>query len=52
MSPPEREALEELVSEHQAGLRRLAIRLTGNIESAEEIMQEGMLRIVRNPDDD
>jgi len=48
MNPPERETLERLVAEHQAEMRRLAIRLTGSLESADEIMQEGLLRIVRS----
>jgi RNA polymerase sigma-70 factor (ECF subfamily) len=48
MTPPERETLEHLVCEHQASLRRLAIRLTGNLDSADELMQEGLLRIVRS----
>ena len=46
MSPPDREILEQLVSEHHASLSRLAIRMTGGQEPAEEIMQEALLRIV------
>ena len=46
MSPPDREILEHLVSEHHASLSRLAIRMTGDLEPAEEIMQEALLRIV------
>jgi RNA polymerase sigma-70 factor, ECF subfamily len=48
MKHPERETLEHLVYEHQESMRRLAIRLTGRLESADEIMQECMLRIVRS----
>jgi RNA polymerase sigma-70 factor, ECF subfamily len=47
MSPPDRETLDQLVAEHLPSLRRLATRLTGSVEGAEEIMQEGLLRIVR-----
>ena len=36
-----RETLDELVAEHLASLLRLATRLTGSLESAEDIMQEG-----------
>jgi RNA polymerase sigma-70 factor (ECF subfamily) len=46
MIPLERKALSELVSEHQASMRRLAVRLTGSLESADEIIQEGLLRMV------
>jgi len=48
MNAPERETLEHLVSEHQEAMRRLAIRLTGSLESADEIMQECMLHVVRS----
>jgi RNA polymerase sigma-70 factor (ECF subfamily) len=48
MSPPDRETLDELVSEHLVSLRRLATRLTGSVGLAEEIMQEALLRIVRS----
>jgi RNA polymerase sigma-70 factor, ECF subfamily len=48
MSYEDRQTLDELVSEYLPSLRRLAVRLTGRLESAEEIMQEGLLRIVRN----
>ncbi len=47
MDPAQRETLEQLLSEHHASMRRLAIRLTGSLESADEIMQEGMLRNCR-----
>jgi RNA polymerase sigma-70 factor (ECF subfamily) len=47
MDPAERETLEQLLSEHHASMRRLAIRLTCSLESADEVMQEGMLRVVR-----
>ncbi len=46
MTPLETKALSELVTEHQAPMRRLAIRLTGSLEAADEIMQEGLLRMV------
>ena len=48
MNPPDRETLDELVSEHHSAMRRLATRLTGSLEFAEEIMQECLLRIVRS----
>src|SRR4030042_105483 len=48
MSVPDQETLDQLVSEHLASLRRLATRLSGSLESADEIMQEGLLRIVRS----
>jgi len=48
MGPPDRETLDELVSEHQASMLRLATRLTGGTESAEEIMQEALLRVTQN----
>lgn len=48
MSPPDRQTLDELVSEHLSSMRRLAIRLTGRLDFAEEIMQEALLRIVRS----
>jgi len=47
MRPFGRETLDELVSEHLASLRRLATRLTGSVESAEDITQDALLRIVR-----
>ena len=48
MNPLDREALEKLVAEHQASMRRLAIRLTGSLEAADELMQDGLLRIVKS----
>ena len=48
MNRAKRESLDELVAEHQASMRRFAVRLTGSLESAEEIMQESLLRIVRS----
>jgi RNA polymerase sigma-70 factor, ECF subfamily len=42
-----RETLDDLVSEHLPSLRRLATRLTGRIESADDVTQETLLRIVR-----
>ncbi len=47
MSPLGQETLDDLVSEHLPSLRRLATRLTGNLESAEDVAQEALLRIVR-----
>ncbi len=47
MSPLGQETLDDLVSEHLASLRRLATRLTGSLESAEDVTQEALLRIVR-----
>jgi RNA polymerase sigma-70 factor (ECF subfamily) len=41
------ETLDELVSEHLISLRRLATRLTGNVEFAEDVTQEALLRMVR-----
>jgi RNA polymerase sigma-70 factor, ECF subfamily len=48
MGPTDRETLDELVSEHQASMLRLATRLTGRVESAEEVMQEALLRVTQN----
>jgi RNA polymerase sigma-70 factor (ECF subfamily) len=48
MNPLDREALEKLVAENQASMRRLAIRLTGGLEAADELMQDGLLRIVKS----
>ncbi len=42
-----RETLDDLVSEHLPSLQRLATRLTGRIEFAEDVTQETLLRIVR-----
>ena len=50
MTPPDRYELDAFLSEHLPSLRRLAIRLTGRLESSEEIMQEGLLRMVRSWD--
>jgi RNA polymerase sigma-70 factor, ECF subfamily len=47
MNPPDRETLDDLVSEHQASMHRLATRLTGCLEFADEIMQDCLLRVVR-----
>jgi RNA polymerase sigma-70 factor, ECF subfamily len=47
MGLPNPASLDELVVEHVDTLRRLATRLTGRLEAAEEIVQEGLLRIVR-----
>jgi RNA polymerase sigma-70 factor, ECF subfamily len=48
MGPDDRETLDRLISEHHAPLLRLAIRLTGEVESAEEMMQEALLRVTQN----
>ncbi len=50
MNPPDRQDLDAFLAEHLASLRRLAIRLTGSLESSEEIMQEALLRMVRSWD--
>jgi RNA polymerase sigma-70 factor, ECF subfamily len=42
-----RETLDDLVSEHLPSLRRLATRLTGSVDFAEDVTQETLLRIVR-----
>jgi RNA polymerase sigma-70 factor (ECF subfamily) len=47
MSPLGRETLDEFVSEHLAFLLRMATRLTGRMEFAEDIMQEALLRVVQ-----
>jgi RNA polymerase sigma factor (sigma-70 family) len=48
MGPPAPATLDTFVSEHHASMLRLAIRLTGELESAEEVMQEALLRVTRN----
>src|SRR5208282_2574019 len=48
MGPDDRETLDRLVVEHHAPMLRLATRLTGRLETAEEIIQEAMLRIARS----
>lgn len=48
MSSPETTDLDALLGKHMLSLQRLAIRLTGNRESSEDILQESMLRIVQN----
>lgn len=48
MGRPDRDDLDTQLAEHLVSLRRLATRLTGNLESSEEIMQESLLRIVRS----
>ena len=47
MEPDQRETLEQLLCQHHDSMRRLAIRLTGSPESADEVVQEGLLRVVR-----
>ena len=43
----ERKVLDSLVSEHLACMLRLAIRLTGSVESAEDVVQEALLRVIQ-----
>src|SRR4051812_9131078 len=43
----DRESFERLMTEHLAAAHRLAIRLTGRAESAEDLVQEAMLRASR-----
>jgi RNA polymerase sigma-70 factor (ECF subfamily) len=50
MGQPNQHDLDSQLAEHLVSLRRLATRLTGNLESSEEIMQETLLRIVRSWD--
>ena len=47
MRPHDRETLDRLVAEHHAPMLRLATRLTGRLETAEEIIQEALLRATR-----
>jgi RNA polymerase sigma factor (sigma-70 family) len=48
MGRPDQDDLDSQLAEHLASLRRLATRLSGSLESSEEIMQESLLRIVRS----
>jgi DNA-directed RNA polymerase specialized sigma24 family protein len=48
MVPTDGLTLDQVVSKHQAPLLRLAIRLTGNVELAEEIMQDTLLRVTQS----
>jgi RNA polymerase sigma-70 factor (ECF subfamily) len=48
MGRDDRETLDTLISEHHAPMLRLATRLTGRLETAEEVVQEAMLRIARS----
>ncbi|HOB51874.1 MAG TPA: sigma-70 family RNA polymerase sigma factor [Acidobacteriota bacterium] len=43
-------ALERLYRDHAAWLLRLAVRLTGRIDTAEELVQEAFLRMAQQPD--
>ena len=45
MGRDDRWTLDALISEHHVPMLRLATRLTGRLETAEEILQEAMLRI-------
>lgn len=48
MGRPEPDAdLDRLVQEHLPSTIRFAIRLTGNVEAAEELVQEALLRVSR-----
>jgi RNA polymerase sigma-70 factor (ECF subfamily) len=48
MRPHDRETLDRLVAEHHPRMLRLAIRLTGKVETAEEVLQEALLRVTRS----
>ncbi|NLI48297.1 MAG: RNA polymerase sigma factor [Acidobacteria bacterium] len=43
-------ALERLYRDHAAWLLRLAVRLTGRLDTAEELVQEAFLRMAQQPD--
>jgi RNA polymerase sigma-70 factor, ECF subfamily len=45
----ETEAFRELFEAHHAAMFRLAYRLTGAVDAAEDITQECFLRLIRNP---
>jgi RNA polymerase sigma-70 factor (ECF subfamily) len=48
MPPGETTPLDRLVEDHLPGALRFATRLTGNPETAEEIVQESLLRVARS----
>lgn len=48
MPPGEMTPLDQLVEDHLPGALRFATRLTGNPETAEEIVQESLLRVARS----
>lgn len=50
MGQSDQHDLDSQLAEHLVSLRRFATRLTGNLDSSEEIMQESLLRIVRSWD--
>ena len=49
MDPPaDKAAVDRLVREHLAGAIRFATRLTGNVDAAEELVQEALVRVARS----
>jgi RNA polymerase sigma-70 factor (ECF subfamily) len=44
---PDRQLLDRLVREHMADLLRLAVRLTGNLDTAEDVLQDALAAIAR-----
>lgn len=49
MAPPaDRASLDQLVSAHLSEALRLAIRLTGDPDEAEEVVQEALVRVARS----
>jgi RNA polymerase sigma-70 factor, ECF subfamily len=44
---PDRQLLDRLVREHMADLMRLAVRLTGNLDTAEDVLQDALTAIAR-----
>ncbi len=45
---PDRQLLDRLVREHMADLMRLAVRLTGNVDAAEDLLQDALTAIARS----
>jgi RNA polymerase sigma-70 factor (ECF subfamily) len=44
----ERQLLDRLVRKHMADLMRLAVRLTGNLDTAEDVVQDALTAIARS----
>ncbi|RIK76603.1 MAG: hypothetical protein DCC68_19050 [Planctomycetota bacterium] len=44
----DRQLLDRLVREHLADLMRLAVRLTGNVDTAEDVLQDALTAIARS----
>jgi RNA polymerase sigma factor (sigma-70 family) len=44
----DRQLLDRLVREHLAGLMRLAVRLTGDLDAAEDVVQDALAAIARS----